>query len=61
MPTYVYRYSVMRAASVEAKDITDAAIIARKFVAGMAEAKLHDIIRTDPPLDPIGEKKADAA
>lgn len=61
MPTYVYRYSAMRSASVEAKDITDAAITARKFLAGMPEAKLHDIIRTDPPLDPVEAKKADAA
>ena len=61
MPTYMYRFSVMRQATVEAKDITDAAIAARRFLAGMPESKLHDIIRIDPPLDPIGEKKADAA
>lgn len=61
MPTYTYRYSVMHYASVEAKDITDAAIAARKFLAGMPEAKLHDIVRTDPPLDPVDAKKADAA
>lgn len=61
MPKYQYRFSVMRFATVEAKDITDAAIQARKFLAGMPEAELHDIIRTDPPLDPVDEKKANAA
>lgn len=61
MPTYTYRYSIMRYASVEAKDIADAAISARKFLAGMPEAKLHDILRTDPPLDPAEAKKVDAA
>lgn len=61
MATYVYRYSVMRSASVEAKDITEAAIAARKFLAGMPEAKLHDIVRVDPPLDPVGIVKPDAA
>lgn len=61
MPTYVYRYSIMRSASIEAKDITDAAIAARKFIAGMPEARLHDIIRTAPPIDAVEEKKkADA-
>ena len=35
MPTYMYRFSVMRQATVEAKDITDAAIAARRFLAGM--------------------------
>lgn len=61
MPKYQYRFSVMRFATVEAKDITDAAIQARKFLAGMPEAKLHDIIRTDPPLDPEPVAKANAA
>ena len=61
MATYVYRYSVMRYASVEAKDITDAAIQARKFLAGLPDSKLHDIVRVDPPLDPVDEKKASAA
>ena len=61
MPMYQYRYSVMRFGTVEAKDITDAAIVARKFLACLPDSKLHDIVRTDPPLDPIGEKKADVA
>ncbi len=61
MPMYQYRYSVMRFGTVEAKDITDAAIVARKFLAGLPDSKLHDIVRTDPPLDPVDVKKEAAA
>ena len=61
MPVYQYRYSVMRFATVEAKDITEAAIQARKFLAGLPDSKLHDIVRTEPPLDPEPVAKANAA
>lgn len=47
MPMYQYRYSVMRFGTVEAKDITDAAIVARKFLACLPDSKLHDIVRVD--------------
>jgi hypothetical protein len=60
MPVYQYRYSVMRFAQVEAKDISDAAIMARKQLAALPESKLHDIVRVDPPLDPAPAAK-DAA
>ena len=58
MPTYHYRYSVMRIGAIEAKDITDAAMQARKFLAGLPDSKLHDVIRVDPPVE---EKKPDGA
>ena len=58
MPTFIYRYSIIRVGTVEAKDITDAAIHARKFVANLPDAKLHDVIRVDPPVE---EKKPDGA
>lgn len=61
MPVYQYRFSVMRFGTVEAKDITEAAIQVRKFLAGLPDSKLHDIVRVDPPLDPVDEKKASAA
>ncbi len=61
MPMYQYRYSVMRFGTVEAKDITDAAIEVRKKLMALPESKLHDIVRVDPPLDPVEAKKADAA
>ena len=51
MPVYQYRYSLMRFGTVEAKDITDAAITARKFLAGMPDSKLHDIVRVEPPVE----------
>lgn len=51
MPTYQFRYSSMQYSTVEAKDITDAAITARKFLAGMPGSTLHDIIRTEPPIE----------
>lgn len=47
MPMYQYRYSVMRFGTVDAKDITDAAIVARKFLACLPDSKLHDIVRVD--------------
>ena len=51
MPKYQYRYSLMRVGFVEAKDIADAAIQARKFIAGMPDAKLHDVTRVEPPVE----------
>lgn len=74
MSKYQYRFSVMRFATVEAKDITDAAIQARKFLAGLPDSFAFDMRldvtavdwpgrepRFDPPLDPVDEKKASAA
>lgn len=60
MPIYTYRYSVMQYASVEARDITDAAIMARQALAKVPDAKLHDVIRTDPPIGAEETPKTDA-
>ena len=37
----------LRFGTVDAKDITDAAIVARKFLACLPDSKLHDIVRVD--------------
>jgi hypothetical protein len=57
MPVYQYTYTVLQRAIVTADSISDAAVTARRHVNAIPDAKLHDIVRVDPPLDPAPAKQ----
>lgn len=56
MPTFQYTFTVLMRGIVLAETISDAAVTARRNVNAIPDAKLHDIVRVDPPTDPAPAK-----